>query len=148
MWALWWLSRQRICLQCRRPYLGPCIGKIPWRKKWQPTSVFLPRKFHGLRSLVGYSPWGCKESDMTEQLHFTSMKAGTWGEKPANKSSCHKAIWLLQEHQWDFSIFTLPNSPESQRERESPYAVERTRFPEHQIGLRKDLALGEQMENN
>ena len=39
---------------------------------WQPTPVFLPGKFHGLRSLVGYSPWGCKESDTTEQLHFTS----------------------------------------------------------------------------
>ena len=38
--------------------------------KWQPTPVFLPGKFHGLRSLVGYSPWGRKESDMTERLHF------------------------------------------------------------------------------
>ena len=37
--------------------------------KWQPTPVFLPGKFHGQKSLVGYSPWGCKESDMTEQLH-------------------------------------------------------------------------------
>ena len=40
-----------------------------WRRKWQPTPVLLPRKFHGWRSLVGYSPWGCKESDTTEQLH-------------------------------------------------------------------------------
>ena len=45
-------------------------GKIPWRRKWQPTPIFLPGKFHGLRSLVGYSPWGCKESDTTEQFHF------------------------------------------------------------------------------
>ena len=43
---------------------------IFWRRKWQPTAVFLPRKSHGWRSLVGYSPWGCKESDMTERLHF------------------------------------------------------------------------------
>ena len=43
-----------------------------WRRKWQPTPVFMPRKSHGLRSLVGYSPWGHKESDMTEWLHFTS----------------------------------------------------------------------------
>ena len=42
----------------------------PWRKKWQPTPVFLPRKSHGWRSLVGYGPGGCKESDTTEQLHF------------------------------------------------------------------------------
>ena len=38
--------------------------------KWQPTPVLLPRKFHGWRSLVGYSPWGPKESDMTDRLHF------------------------------------------------------------------------------
>ena len=36
------------------------VGKIPWRRKWQPTPVFLPWKSHGQRSLVGYSPWGCK----------------------------------------------------------------------------------------
>ena len=43
---------------------------VYWRRKWQPTPVLLPGKFHGLRSLVGYSPWGRKESDTTEQLHF------------------------------------------------------------------------------
>ena len=41
---------------------------------WQPTPVLLPEKCHGQRSLVGYSPWGCKESDTTEQLHFTSLQ--------------------------------------------------------------------------
>ena len=40
-------------------------GKIPWRRKWQPTPVFLPRKFQGQRSLAGYSAWGYKESDTT-----------------------------------------------------------------------------------
>ena len=40
----------------------------PLEKKWQPTPVFLPGEFHGQRRLVGYSPWGRKESDMTEQL--------------------------------------------------------------------------------
>ena len=43
----------------------------PWSRKWQPTAVFLPEKFHGQRSLGGYSPWGHKESDMTE--HIISM---------------------------------------------------------------------------
>ena len=43
-------------------------GKIPWRRKWQPTPVFLPGASHGQRSLAGYSPWGHKESDTTEQL--------------------------------------------------------------------------------
>ena len=58
-----------ICLQCMRPGFDPWVGKILWRKKWQPTPVLLPRKSHKQRSLVGYSPWGHKESDMTEQLH-------------------------------------------------------------------------------
>ena len=40
---------------------------------WQPTPVLLPGKFHGQRSLVGYSPWGRKESDMTKRLHFLSL---------------------------------------------------------------------------
>ena len=47
----------------------PWVGKILWRRKWQPTPVLWPRKFHGWRSLVGYSPWGHKESDTTEQLN-------------------------------------------------------------------------------
>ena len=45
-------------------------GRFPWRRKWQPTPVFLPGEFHGQRSLVGYSPRVRKELDMTEQLHF------------------------------------------------------------------------------
>ena len=47
---------------------NPWVGKIPWRRKWQPTPVFLPGESHGQRSLVGYSPWGHKESDMTKWL--------------------------------------------------------------------------------
>ena len=61
----WWLRQQRICLQCR---VHPWVGTIPWRREWQPTPVFLPGKFHGQKSLAGYSPWVCKESDMTELL--------------------------------------------------------------------------------
>ena len=41
-----------------------------WRRQWHPTPVLLPGKSHGQRSLIGYSPWGCKESDTTEWLHF------------------------------------------------------------------------------
>ena len=57
------------CRSRRRLGFDPWVGKIPWRRQWQPTPVFLPGKFHGQRSLVGYSPWGRKESDMTEQCH-------------------------------------------------------------------------------
>ena len=58
----WWLRRQRISLQYGRP------GFDPWKKDWLPTPVFLSGKTHGQRSLVGYSPWGRKESDRTERL--------------------------------------------------------------------------------
>ena len=49
----------------------PQVRKIPWRRKCQPTPVLLPGKSHERRSQVGYSPWGRKESDTTERLHFT-----------------------------------------------------------------------------
>ena len=58
----------KICLQCGRSGFNPWVKEILWRREWQPTPVFLPGESHGQRSLVGYSPWGCKESDMTEQL--------------------------------------------------------------------------------
>ena len=48
----------------------PWVGKIPWRREWQPTPVFLPREFHGQRSLAGYSPWSRTELDTTEQLNI------------------------------------------------------------------------------
>ena len=54
--------------QSRRPRFHPWVGMISWRRKWQPTPVFLPEEFHGQRSLAGYSPWGHKESDTTEWL--------------------------------------------------------------------------------
>ena len=49
-----------------RPEFDPWVGKIPWRWAWQPTPVLLPGESHGQRSLMGYSPWGHKESDTTE----------------------------------------------------------------------------------
>ena len=45
------------------------VGKIPWRRKWQPPLVFLPGKSHGQRSLAVYLPWGHKESDVIKQLN-------------------------------------------------------------------------------
>ena len=47
--------------------LKGCV-KIPWKREWLPTPIFLPGEFHGQRSLVGHSLWSPKESDMTEQL--------------------------------------------------------------------------------
>ena len=66
----WWFSDKESTCQCRRCVFHLCIGKIPWRRKWQPTPGFLPGESHGWWSLVGYSPQGHKGSDMTEQLHL------------------------------------------------------------------------------
>ena len=46
------------CRRCKRHEFSPWVGKIPWRRKWQPTAVFFPGEFLGWRSLAGYSPWG------------------------------------------------------------------------------------------
>ena len=70
---LWWLRWQSVCLQGSRPGFDPWVGKILWRRRWQPTPVLVPGKSHGWRSLVGYSLWGHKESDTTGQLHFLSL---------------------------------------------------------------------------
>ena len=64
-------SVKNIHLQCRTPQFNPWVRKIPWRREWEPTPVFLPGKFRGQRSLVGYSPYGCKELDTTERLAHT-----------------------------------------------------------------------------
>ena len=64
-----WCSGKESTCQCRRRKrcgLNPCIRKMPWRRKWQPIPVFLPGESHGQRNLAGYSPWGRKESDTTE----------------------------------------------------------------------------------
>ena len=63
---LWGLRQSRIHLQFGRLGFDPWVGKIPWRRAWQPTPVFLPGESHGQRILVGYSSWGREESDMTE----------------------------------------------------------------------------------
>ena len=73
-----------VYLQCGRPGFYPWIGKIPWRRKWQSTPGLLPGKSHVQRSLVGYSPWGCKESDTTERLHSTPLHIqDSAGEDPS-----------------------------------------------------------------
>ena len=57
-----WLSQERICLQCGRPGFDPWVGKIPWRREWLPTPVFLPGEVHGQRSLAGYIVHGVVKS--------------------------------------------------------------------------------------
>ena len=54
------LNCKESACQCRRHRFNPWVRKIPWRKEWQATPVFLPGEFHRQRSLAGYSPWGHK----------------------------------------------------------------------------------------
>ena len=62
----WWLSsKKKICLQSRKPKFDPWVGKIPWRRAWQLTPVFLPGESHR-QSLMGYSPQVHPESQLTQ----------------------------------------------------------------------------------
>ena len=65
-----WLRGKASAYNAGDPGFDPWVGKILWRRKWQPTPIFLPGKSHGWRSLEGYSPWGLRESETTERLQF------------------------------------------------------------------------------
>ena len=68
------------CRRCKRPGFHPWVRKIPWRRAWQPTPVFSPGESHGQRSLAGYSPWGCKESDTTKWLNTHIVTRSVMGD--------------------------------------------------------------------
>ena len=86
----WWLSRRR--------GLDTWVGKISWRSPWQPTPVFLPGESHILKSLVGCTSWGRKESNMTEQLSkHACRKTGLsvlTPDSPRNPHSGAHCPWL------------------------------------------------------
>ena len=67
----WWLRPSRIHLQCSRPGFDPWVGKIPWRREWQPTPVFLPRKILGTGKPGGLQSVGLQRVDRTQQLTHT-----------------------------------------------------------------------------
>ena len=113
----WWLRGYRICLQCRRLGSDPWWGKIPWRKEWLPTRIFLPKKFYEQRILVSYSPWGHKESDTTDQLtlHFSrrymchlaiSVKSLMLGELNATVKICLCNTHFTHNFMHNFAIKT------------------------------------------
>ena len=79
--SFWWLRWQKIHVQCRRPGFDPWVEKIPWRRPWKSSPGFLPGKSHGQRSLVGYGPWGHKESDMTEATKHSTAHRYTSGHR-------------------------------------------------------------------
>ena len=106
--------KQSTC-QCRRCRFNPWIGKIPQRRKWQPTPVFLPGKSHGQRSLAGYSPWGHKRvrnnlaaKQQQQKFHRISMPHFfTHSSVHGHSSSLHilAIINCFSEH-WGAYIFS------------------------------------------
>ena len=73
----WWLSGKEPACNAGDLGLIPGLGRFPQRRKFLPTTVFLPGKSHGQRGLAGYSPGGCKESDMTETTP-SGYNLGLW----------------------------------------------------------------------
>ena len=100
------------CRRCKRHRSHPWAGNVPQRREWQNTPVFLPGEFHGQRSLVGHSPWGCRESDTTERL--TLKKAHR--KKTKNKSKQAKVIisqvikWEAHTKKMHEKIFNITNN--------------------------------------
>ena len=93
----------------KRLRFDPWVGKIPWRRKWQPTPIFLTGKFHGQRRLVGYSAWGCKELDTTEHMHRIQYKHTTYlivqavvDCIPLLKHTLHLSIYSPSFHMYKF----------------------------------------------
>ena len=86
-------SKESAC-NAREPGIKP--GKVPWRRKWLSTPVFLPGEFHGKQCLAGYSPWCHKESDMTERLICGKHRLYTGGE--VNKALCTHGAHSLERN--------------------------------------------------
>ena len=139
--AIWFLiqsslvaQRWRLRLQCRGRGFDLWVRKIPWRRKWQPTPVFLPGESHGQRSLVGYSPWGHKRvghnlaiKQQHPGVHSPYLCPEVWskqisnaylkargqqqgGEGYRNISSQQCLQWwagLYEPHPWPFTLLPL-----------------------------------------
>ena len=83
--------------------------KAIWRRQWHPTPVLLPGKSHGQRSLVGCSPWGCDESDPTEQLHF-HFSLSCIGEGNGNPFQCSGLENPRDEGAWWAAVYGVAQS--------------------------------------
>ena len=98
------IKPKSFCLEFRRPGFDPWVEKVPWRMKWQPSPVLLPGESHGGRSLVGYSPWGRKELDMTSDLTFTFFHSAY----KLNKQGDSIQPWCTPCPIWNQSVVPCP----------------------------------------
>ena len=97
----WWLNAKESSCQCRR--LKRC-GLNPWRRKWQPTPIFLPGKFHGQRSLAGYSP----RDGRVGHDRGTKTKTARKAQIQDLMTSGALADWLQEERGWEVTFPTHP----------------------------------------
>ena len=100
------------CRRHRRCGFDPWVGKIPWRRTWQPTPIFLPGEFHGQRSWVGYSSWSHKEFDMTKLVHAGTHThqdlEGMLGSRGPGRGEGWGGNW--SSHPGDWSSMSLRKS--------------------------------------
>ena len=87
------------CKRCKRCEFDPWFRKITWSRKWQPIPVFLPTP-HRQRSLASYSPWGFKESDMTEHTHTQNFKSKNIRWTNGRKVQFWGNQWAVQDRWW------------------------------------------------
>ena len=118
-WAFmtYWTQTVKNLPAMQETWVQCLVGKIPWRRKWQPTPVFLPGEFHGQKSLAGYSPWGHKESDMTEQLSLSLISLVRMSLSSNHVCSMSQDSLLFKRlfihslypllHWWTFGCFLL-----------------------------------------
>ena len=99
-----WLSGKESACQCRRHKrcgFNPWVGKVPWRRTWQPTPVFVPGESHGQRTLAGYSPWGRQESATTEHTCTKPCDLGHMrSHKGQSEPLTHRMIVLTGLPRW------------------------------------------------
>ena len=96
-------------LKCRRPGFDPWDGKIPWRREWLPTPVFLPGEFHGQRSLAVYNPWGHKRRRLLSDCHTLNItRELLFQEVSLIQSPADNFFHLLL---WDFRLIPPSFSP-------------------------------------
>ena len=93
----------------QEPGFDPWVGKISWRREWQPTLVLLPGKSHGRRSLVGCSPWGLEESDTAERLHFP-FSLSCIGEGNGNPLQCSCLETPRDQGAWWAAVYAVTQS--------------------------------------
>ena len=112
--------------------INPCIGKIPWSREWQATPVFLPEKFHEHNSLAGFSAWGHKEQDTTEQLSTVQHT-----KREQQSYSSQKTETLHKMHRsCNYDLTKVEIFPKYKNERHLCHSLS------HQISISKKRAKG------